>query len=484
MEQRMNWKDRALDLLKESLEPVPSELNEIDWKGGLSSKTERLAQHISAFANQRGGGILVFGVNNDASLFSMSSEEIEEINKTLGNIAKNNLAYSISLEHTVLEYNGHSLLFVYIPEQREKPVSLRGSDIYNSFTRSNGHTVKMSRNQVRESIALSDGFKYEERIVKDELTSDEVLSLLNYEQFFKMLDKNIPTSSDSILGMLKNYDFIKNASSSKWNITNLGALLFARKLSDFPTLLSRAFIVRKYVGLNNRQLETEQIGTKGYAVGFENLVDYIMKNTSFENIEVLRENEPRYPRIAIRELVANALVHQDFSITGMPITIEIYSNRLVITNPGASLNDVNRLIDLPPHSRNEQLAQSLFMLGICERRGSGVDRAIAAIEEKNLPPIKFSSGEDFTRVTIYPQKNFKDMTQQEKIEACYQHACLRFQDNMSFNNQSLRERFQLDKNKVSVVSRIIADALEAGKIKLADEEGVSKKYVAYIPYYA
>ena len=91
--------------------------------------------------------------------------------------------------------------------------------------------------------------------------------------------------------------------------------------------------------------------------------------------------------------MANALVHQDFSIKGMPITIEIYANRLVITNPGKSLNDVNRLIDLPPHSRNEKLAQSLYLMHLCERRGSGYDRAVEAIEKMGLPGYQTESGE-------------------------------------------------------------------------------------------
>lgn len=79
----MDWKERALSLLRDSLEPVPSELNEIDWKSGLSDKTDRLAQHISAFANHLYGGMLVFGVNDDGSLFSLSKEQIDEIVKKL-----------------------------------------------------------------------------------------------------------------------------------------------------------------------------------------------------------------------------------------------------------------------------------------------------------------------------------------------------------------------------------------------------------------
>lgn len=125
----------------------------------------------------------------------------------------------------------------------------------------------------------------------------------------------------------------------------------------------------------------------------------------------------------------------------------------------------------------------MFTLRICERRGSGVDRAIAAVEDMCLPPVKFDKGESYTRVSLYPQKHFNDMTKQEKIWACYQHTCLRYEDNEKTKNESLRERFQLSRNKTSVISRIIADTVEAGLIKPADIETDSKKYMSYIPFY-
>lgn len=92
----MAWKERALALLKDSLEPVPSELNEIDWKSGLSDKSDRLAQHISAFANHLYGGMLVYGVNDDGTIFSLGQDQIDEIAKKLGNIASNNLSHKIT----------------------------------------------------------------------------------------------------------------------------------------------------------------------------------------------------------------------------------------------------------------------------------------------------------------------------------------------------------------------------------------------------
>ena len=480
----MSWKDSAIEILEESLYPVPSELNELDWKSGLSCKTERLAQHISAFANNKGGGMLVYGVNDDGIPFSPSQKEIDDIIRKLGNIAKNNLSYAISIDHTILEFKGESLLFVYIPEQKERPVYLRGKDVYESYCRSAKQTVKMSRQQVHNHIAESQGLSFEDRIIRSDLSVDAVLSLLDYEKLFELLDRDVPSATDSKINKLIEYGCCKY-NGRNYDITNLGALLFANDFSEFPSLKGREIIVRKYVGTNNRNQLFEQPGKKGYAIGFKGLINFIMKNViDDENIDVTREYDYKYPRVAIREFVANAIVHQDFSVTGIPICIEIFTNRLVITNPGIPLNDVNRLIDLPPHSRNERLAETMFLLNMCERRGSGVDRAIEAIEKMQLPAVKISKNEDSTRVVLYPKKNLSEMTKGEKIEACYQHACLMNEDDKAINNQSVRERFGLDKNKSAEASRIIADTLELNLIKIANADVTSRKFATYRPYYA
>ena len=479
----MTWKEKAIQILENSLYPVASELNELDWKSGLSCKTERLAQHLCAFSNLKGGGLLVFGVNDDASLFSVTKQESDEIIKKLGNIAKNNLSTSIAIEHWTTEYKGHSLLFIRIPEQIDKPTHLRGKEIWDSYTRSAGQTVKMSRSQIKSMIADSQGLHFEKRIVKENVTTETLLKLLNYQKYFEMADKDQPKDIHVIAKRLEEFGLCQRTEDG-WNITNMGAILFANNMADFEGLERYSIIVRKYAGANNRELLSEQIGAFGYVVGFEGLVDYIMKLTSTEEIGVVRNMKPTYPKIAIREFVANAMIHQDFSIEGMRVVIEIFSNRITITNPGAPLQDINRLLDLPPQSRNEDLAQAMFLLGICERRGSGIDRAVEAIESMLLPASRFTKGENFTRIFMYPQKSLSDMTKQEKIDACYQHACLLYENNEYINNQSIRTRFGLDKNQSSVAPRIIADTLEAGRIKVSDENIVSKKYATYVPYYA
>ena len=100
-----------------------------------------------------------------------------------------------------------------------------------------------------------------------------------------------------------------------------------------------------------------------------------------------------------------------------------------------------------------------------------------------LPAYKVQSGDDYTRVSMFPMKALKDMTKEDKVIACYQHACLLFENNLNLTNQAVRERFGLDKNKSSVASRIIADTVERGLLKVSDEQNTSTKYVSYIPFY-
>lgn len=478
-----DWKQRALQSLKNSLFPVPVELNELDWKSGLSPKTDRLAQHLSAFSNTTGGGIMVFGVNNDGSLSGIIKNDVDKIIQTLGNIARNNLNSPIQLNHCVVEYEGHSLLFIIIPEVIEKPVYLRGHDMFNAYMRSAGQTVKMTKRQVQVAISQSRGVPFEEMTALDGLTVDEILNCIFWEKLFEMQDKNIPKNKIYIIERLKEFNLIKKDKEA-WSITNLGAILFAKDINLFSELKGRNVVVRCYSGTNNRELVSQQEGIYGYAYGFEGLINYIMQQLPVtEVINEVRKDMPAYPKIAIREFVANALIHQDFAISGMPITIEIFSNRMTITNPGAPLNDVNRLIDMPPRSRNELLAQAMFLLGVCERRGSGIDRAIEAIEKQKLPPVKFEKSETHTRVFLYPAKKLSEMNKNEKIRACYQHACLMYEDGKELNNQSLRERLGIDKNNSYVASRIIADTFSSGLIKYADPDTISRKYATYIPYY-
>lgn len=106
----------------------------------------------------------------------------------------------------------------------------------------------------------------------------------------------------------------------------------------------------------------EQVGGKGYASGFEGLIGYINQTLPKNEVmgKALRKDVPMYPELAVRELVANAIIHQHFFMQGTGPMIEIFDGRVEITNPGTPLIDKQRFVDHPPISRNETLASLPF----------------------------------------------------------------------------------------------------------------------------
>lgn len=480
-----NWIHTAIQLLQKSLKPIPQELNELDWKSGLSDKSERLAQHISAFANYPMGGYLAYGIGNDGASKPFTKQEMDTIIQKLGNIARNNLAQPIGIEHAVADFNGNPVLFIRIPEYHDKPVNLRNGDIYNSYKRSAGQTVKLSRQEVKSLIALSTGIDFESKTAESNVNDDSVLRLVDYDSYFTLQEKRLPDTKLSILQTLANEDLIKKTTQG-WDVLSLGAILFARDLRNFKELKRKAVRVIVYQETSRINALKEQEGGRGYASGFEGLINYIMdqlpSNEVIEN--ALRKKVKVYPEVAVREFVANALIHQDFSVTGSGVMVEIFTDRIEITNPGIPLVDVNRFIDTAPKSRNESLASLMRRLNICEERGSGIDRAINAIEVYQLPAPKFIRGDDYTRVILFAPTTLTRMSSEDRVRACYQHTCLNYVNNQIVNNQSVRKRFKIAVNNVSMASKIISETIDAGLIKASDPENSSKKFASYVPYWA
>ena len=131
----------------------------------------------------------------------------------------------------------------------------------------------------------------------------------------------------------------------------------ARDLTKFKELQFKTLRIILYTGKNRIEAHPELSFKEGYACGFEHFVQFIMERTSVEVIEkVYRETKTSYPERTVREFLANALIHQGLWQSGTHTMVEIFSDRLEITNPGVPLVDINRFIDTPPKSRNEKIA--------------------------------------------------------------------------------------------------------------------------------
>jgi len=163
--------------------------------------------------------------------------------------------------------------------------------------------------------------------------------------------------------------------------------------------------------------------------------------------------------------------------------VEIFDDRIEITNPGEPLVDTQRFVDTPPRSRNEALASLMRRFRICEERGSGIDKVVSQVEMFQLPAPLFESPEGFTRVVLFAHKALAAMDKADRVRACYLHACLRYVTRQPMTNASLRERLGIDAKNIATASRLLAEAVDAGLIEIADP-GVGTRIRSYLPFWA
>jgi len=326
---------------------------------------------------------------------------------------------------------------------------------------------------------------FEDMAATDNLSSEQVLKLLDYPAYFDLMKLPLPENRDQILSALVAEHLIERMESGQWSVTNLGAILFAKRLTDFRTLQRKAVRVIQYQGDSRIHTTKEQVGGKGYACGFEGLIDYINALLPANEVigQALRKAVPMYPELAIRELVANALIHQDFFITGAGPMIEIFAKRMEITNPGGLLVDVARMLDNPPKSRNEALASFMRRAGFCEERGSGIDKVVFSTEAYQLPAPMFEVVDGSMRATLFAHRPLSKMDKDDRTRACYLHACLRYVQRDFMTNTTLRERFGIDVKNSATASRLIKEAVEARVIKPYDEDA-ARKMKQYVPFWA
>jgi predicted HTH transcriptional regulator len=367
-----------------------------------------------------------------------------------------------------------------------RPVHLRGKGIEYSYIRTACSTRKMNNTQLGQALMSSKVEKYEELDAHISNSIEEILSLLAYGEFFELLGVPVPSSGARIINELEKRKLIRFI-GDQIAITNLGVLLIAKDFGKFSGLERKGVRVIFYSDKTRTNAEREIIMKKGYAIGFKEILEYIMQNIPSNEVikEAIRKEVKMYPMVVIREILANALIHQDLHSMNINPKVEIFTDRIEISNPGSLMPNlsVDRIID-NSEPRNEVLARTMYHLGICEDRGSGIDRALDAIELYNLPPLKFEELPNIFKVTIYSPKSYQDMTQDERVRACYQHSVLKFLANEKMTNLTFRKRLKIAATNHSLVSKIIKQAVDHGKIKVGDPESKSTKYTYYIPSWA
>jgi len=456
---------------------APAETQTLEFKEAKNQyDAEKLFAYCVAIANE-GGGQMLFGIRNKpprevigTNAFPNPVEAAQRIFQAVG--------FRVDIDD-VNHPSGRVLVFSI-------PSRLKGTAYHldgKYLMRSGESLVPMSEDQLRKIFAEGKPDWLEEHS-KTHLPVDEVVRLLDTQTFFELLKLPYPTDQAGVIDRLTGERLVDRIGDT-YAIRRLGGLLLAKKIAEFPDLARKAARVVVYSGKSKLETKLDQTGAVGYAVGFQRLVNFVMSQMPQNEVikNALRTEIKLVPEIVIRELVANAMIHQDFAISGASLVVDIYSNRIDISNPGEPIVPADRFID-GYQSRNERLADFMRRMRICEEKGSGIDKVVHAVEAYQLPAPSFTSQGIRTQVTIYGPMKIGAMDRADRIRACYQHCALKYVMSERMTNQSLRQRFGLPESKSAIASQAIAATVEAKFVKLDEKVGSSKKYARYVPFWA
>ena len=479
-----------LELLVHELRQLPAETPWLEFKHN-NYDPQMIGQDICALANaaalyEKSCGYMIWGIDDRTHEIVGTEQRLQDLKK--GNQELENWLRSLLSENAdfdfkdiEIEHKKVGILIVYsaiaIPVKFEKTGYIR----IGSYTKKLKDYPMVER-QLWDKLG---NIKYEEQSALMDLELNEAMRLLDSSVYFDLSNTPIPSDIEGISHYFVQEGLLTRQMNGLYTITNLGAILFAKNMSAFPKISRKAIRIVQYDGNNRLLMKRENTEQKGYAVGFENIMKYMEALIPTEEpiVDAKREKRTAYPLLAIREAIANALIHQDLSISGTGPVVEIFDNRIEITNAGVPLVNIDRIIDNPPKSRNEKLAALMRRLKMCEELGTGWDKIVIACELLQLPAPKIELYETSTKVTLYSELPYTNMAPEDKLRACYMHACIKQVQGEQLTNGSLRERFGVKDSSAGSISRLIKDAVAQHLIKPLDPN-TAPRYMRYIPFWA
>ena len=487
----MPFQDEQISLIIKEARSHSTELPWVEFKVNTCTQPQEIGEYISALSNtaalyNKDKAIMIWGVDDETHELvgtSFDPAKTKQGNQGLELWISTQLDPQVQFYFYKTEIEGKKIVLLEITSALSAPVKFKNID----YIRIDSHKKKLKDyvDTERELWAILAKKTFEMMTAMEDVPGDFVIRLLDYPAYFDLLSQELPSDKAGILEALLADGMIIKSVTGQYNITNVGAVLFAKKLSDFPSLERKAIRVILYRGNSRINSGKEIVGHKGYASGFGGLIEYINSILPRNEImgKALRKEIPMYPELAVREVVANAIIHQNFFLQGTSPMIEIFDDRMEVTNPGTPLIETKRFIDSPPISRNEKIASFMRRIGVCEERGSGFDKIVYQIEHYQLPAPEIEVYNNNTKITLFAHKEFSKMSKEDKMRACYMHACLKRVNREYMTNSSLRERFKVEAKNSAVISRLLNDSCEAGLVKVTDDTMTANKNRRYVPYW-
>ncbi|MBF9010264.1 RNA-binding domain-containing protein [Corynebacterium phoceense] len=470
---------------------LPAEMPWIEFKVNSATSGPDIAKYVCALGNSatlhdEQAGFLIWGISDSRDIVGTTfdwqtakGKGNEDLLPWLTRVVTP--SPNLTFESAVI--NGNNVVLLRVPAARTSPYSYDKSRYFRK-----GSYTKDLLDFPSDERALwqkINQFEFETSNVAEGLEPEEVSEYLSEEAFFANRTEIPASTGQSFLDRLRESKAVTYSHELGWCIPAWSALMYARSISAFPLLHSLAPRVMHFRDASRTNILREWTIDEGYALGFPRIMElFATIRPGGESIDTSgrRVETPVLPTVAFREVLANALMHQDLEARGSSLTIEIFSDHVDVSNPGAPLVSPQRFIDSTSVTRNPHLGEALRLAKFVEKRGSGWDRIVESLEAAHFPPALIRTN-GATTVTLSAYRPFALMSQEEKEEAVYQHACLNVLENRPVTNSSVRRRFGLKDSQAGQTTRLIKATEDAGLIKPYDRTAGARS-LRYVPFWA
>ena len=375
---------KALELIAQG------EGQHVELKREVPSKVRELSEEVCALANATGGYILL-GVDNDGKFtegFTINNSKRSALRDSVDQIEP-----QVDCDIYSLNLSGHEIWIMEVKEGEDKPYFCSGA----VHIRRGANSQKLRKPADVRKI-FDDAGK------------------LNFDMgvcpWFKWEDV-----SEEAVRDFKFQAGIRSDAPSQELITNLGLLTDKGEITNaVPMLFSDACGKRfinaiihcvRFKGTENVHIIDSKTFEGPLLLQYNNATAWIKQYLSVEY--VMHGFDPRQeiwelPLDAIKEALTNALCHRDYFDSGAKIMVQLYDDRLEISNPGGLLPYVAADFGHRSRSRNPLIFRMFTRLHLVESVGTGIPRIARILSEDGFPPAEYKT-EGFFTTTLWKKKS-------------------------------------------------------------------------------
>ena len=372
------------------------ESRRVEFKSQLPAG-KQLAKTAIAFANS-GGGRIFIGVDDRGTVIGVLEEDLLTIPDTLSNTIFDNCCPPIIPEIFIERIDDLSVIVATIYPSSTKPHHLKADGEARGCYIRVGATNKLASGEIIAELkrqSCNTGFD-EEIVFSDNDFSPSIAKLC--VDFFEITSRHINTNHLLSFKILQETQGKCRTTNAFHLLAGTGIIECAKiQCALFRGVTPGHFLDRKEFGGSLHTQATD-------AIRF--VEKYLPLRSVFDTVR--RIDHYAIPLVAIREVIMNAVVHRDYSISGADIKIAMFENRIEITSPGAlpASLDINTMTTGRSELRNKVIARFFREIGYVEQWGTGIPKTIEACKAANIEPPHFTETGTYLKVVFsFPTKN-------------------------------------------------------------------------------